>query len=125
MNINIYIEGLERISFHENLVYIKELRVNKKTNRKRKQARKIIWSNHLHLANIKTSIGKTVLKILHGLFPCTNAFHNIFTKNKVKLSYSCMHNMDSVKSFHNRSILNPPKIKFGSNCRDKADYPQS
>ena len=32
-----------------------------------------------------------------------------------------MRNMNLVKSFHNRSILNPPKTEFGCNCRDKAD----
>ena len=34
-----------------------------------------------------------------------------------------MCNMNSIISEHNRSILNPPKMNYGYNCRDNTNWP--
>ena len=91
-------------------------------NERRKRRRKIIWFNPPYSMNVKTNIGKVFLNLLHKnpLLPPspTHLFHKIFNKNMVKTSYSYIHNMSSIISAHNRSILNPPKTNYGRNCRD-------
>ena len=45
--------------------------------------------------------------------------HKIFNKNTVKISYSCMNNISSILSTHNKKILNPKQTFFGCYCRSK------
>ena len=49
--------------------------------------------------------------------------HKIFNKNTGKISYSCMNNISSILSSHNKNILNPKQISFGCNCRNKDNCP--
>ena len=49
--------------------------------------------------------------------------HKIFNKNTVKISYSCMNNISSILSTHNKNILNPRQTFFGCNCRNKDNCP--
>ena len=49
--------------------------------------------------------------------------HKIFNKNTVKVSYSCINNMDTIISGHNYNILNPKHKSFGCNCRKKDSCP--
>ena len=61
-------------------------------------------------------------------FPKQHSLHRVFNNNAVKLSYSCMPNMDSIVKAHNSKILskveNPQTSDERScNCRDKAKCP--
>ena len=85
--------------------------------------RKIIWFNPQCLRSVKTNIGKNFLHLLVKHFPDNNKMHKIFNKNTVKVSYSCMKNMDSIISGHNHNILNPKQKSFGCNCRKKDSCP--
>ena len=49
--------------------------------------------------------------------------HKIFNRNTVKISYSCMKNIGSIISAHNRNTLNPIVQSFGCNCRVKNSCP--
>ena len=49
--------------------------------------------------------------------------HKIFNKNTVKISYSCMNNISSILSTHNKNILNPKLTSLGCNCRNKDNCP--
>ena len=49
--------------------------------------------------------------------------HKIFNKNTGTISYSCMNNISSILSSHNKNILNPKQISFGCNCRNKDNCP--
>ena len=49
--------------------------------------------------------------------------HKIFNKNNVKISYSCMNNIISILSTHNKNILNPKQASFGCNWRNKDNCP--
>ena len=74
--------------------------------------------------NVKTNIGKTFLKLVRKHFPKRNALNKIFMKNTLKVSYSCMGNIASIISSHNRNILNPDIIsEFGCNCRSRNECP--
>ena len=49
--------------------------------------------------------------------------HNVFNRNTVKISYSCMKNVDSIISAHNQNILNPIVQSYGCNCQVKSNWP--
>ena len=52
-------------------------------------------------------IGKNFLHLLVKHGPVNNKIHKIFNKKTVKVSYSCMKNVDWIISGHNHNILNP------------------
>ena len=72
---------------------------------------------------MKTNVGKIFLRLVKRHFPKENPLHKIFNKNTLKVSYSCIGNIASVLSAHNKNILHPKKSEFGCNCRSKTDFP--
>ena len=68
-------------------------------------------------------MGKVFLKLLKKHFPTSHILHKIFNKNTVKISYSCMENINYIISSHNKVILNPRATSFGCNCRKKESCP--
>ena len=122
-NIRTYSDALKKCGFQEKPVFIPETPSDPQANERRKRRRKIMWFNPRYSMNVKTNISKIFLNLLHKHFPPTHLFHKIFNKNTVKISYSCMCNMNSIISAHNRSILNPPKTSYGCNCRDDTNCP--
>ena len=73
-----------------------------------------------HFPSVKSTIGKTFLNLIKRHFPKTSKLHKIFSKNTVKVSYSCMSNMASILSSHNLNVINPFKTQtYGCNCRTK------
>ena len=77
------------------------------TEEKKRRKRKINWFNPPNSMNVRTSIGKTFLKLMKKYFPHGNPLQKIFNKNKFKVSYSGMCNMTSVILSHNPTFLNP------------------
>ena len=74
--------------------------------------------------DVRTNIGKSFLKSITKHFPNGNSLHKIFNKNTFKVSYSCMSNMASIISSHNRTILNPDvSLEYGCNCRSRNECP--
>ena len=63
--------------------------------------------------SVKTNIGKNFLHLLVKHFPANNKMYKIFDKNTVKVSYSCMKNVNSIISGHNHKILNAKQKLFG------------
>ena len=95
---------------------------------KRKRRRRIIWFNPPYSKSVSTNIGKEFFKLLDVHFPKQHPFHRLFNDNTVKLSYSCMPNMDSIVKTHNTKILKKKdeadaKEEKACNCRDKASCP--
>ena len=85
--------------------------------------RRIIWFNPPFSTNVKANIGKIFFKLLLKHFPNTNKLYKIFTKNTVKISYSCMKNIGSIISAHNQRSLTPNSSSFGCNCKNKSNCP--
>ena len=56
--------------------------------------RQIIWFNPPFNLKIKIKIGKLFLNPLEKHFPSHNKLHKLFNRNTVKISYSCMPNMN-------------------------------
>ena len=61
------------------------------------------------------------LNLIKKHFPPGNRLSKIFNKNSLKLSYSCMPNMSSIISRHNKSLLKPKPTLTDNrlcNCRN-------
>ena len=75
--------------------------------------------------NVTTNIGKKFISLIEKHFPKTNIFHKIFNRNTIKISYSCMPNMDNIIKTHNSRIINSTKPiePINCNCRNKENCP--
>ena len=92
--------------------------------KRRNRKRKILWFNPPFSKTVKTKIGKQFFDILDKCFPPSNPLSKIFNRHTVKLSYSCMPNIEKITSGHNKKLLkkgNPPQRNCS--CRDKNNCP--
>ena len=103
-------------------VQLTETEQQEKTQKK-KRKRKVIWFNLPFSKNVKTNVGKIVLKLVKKHFPKEHMFHKIFNKNTIKVSYSCMPNIGTIISGHNKQLLHPRQETYGCNCRKKLECP--
>ena len=62
-------------------------------------------------------------KLVKQHFPKGHKLHKIFNKNTIKVSYSCLKNMGSVLSRHNKIIPSRKENQYGCDCRNKAERP--
>ena len=88
---------------------------------RRNRNRKIIWFNPPYSVNVKTNIGRILVRLIDKHFPRHHKYRKLFNRNNIKISYSCMPNMASVIRNHNTSLLKDPTpndIKECS-CRKK------
>ena len=91
---------LKNSDFKDKLVYTPSNQRNR-----RQRNRKNIWYNPPFDLQVKKNIGKTFLQLLDRNFQSHHRLHKIINKNTVKISYSCMPNMASHISSHNKSII--------------------
>ena len=68
-------------------------------------------------------MGEIFLKLVKRNFIIENSLHKIFNKNTSKIGYSCMGNVPSVLSAHNRNIWHQKKSELGCSCTSKTDFP--
>lgn len=93
-----------------------------KANRKRN----IVWYNPPYDQNVKTNIGKEFLNIIDKCFPTNNKLHKIFNRNTVKISYSCMPNVEAIIEGNNKKLLRTsvnPEPEMKCNCPKNAKCP--
>ena len=89
-----------------------------------KKKRKIVWFNLSYDQNVSTNIAKIFLKLFDKHFPRTHRLHKIFNRNTIKVSYSCMSNVQELIKKHNNFIQNKKNKKtLSCNCRDKNGCP--
>ena len=122
-SIKIYNDALHESNVKKPLKFVIPAPNNNDENQKLKRKRNIIWLNPPYSTKFKTNIGKTFLQLLSKHIPKDHEMHKIFNKNTVKLSCSCMNNISSIISIHNKNILNPKQTSFGCNCRNKDNCP--
>lgn len=95
----------------------------KSKNRKRN----ITWFNPPFSQNVSTNIGKRFLNIVKESFKNEHPLRKIFNRNTLKVSYSCMPNLERKINDHNKSILGKtlqsPAKKC--NCRTKTNCPMN
>ena len=94
---------------------------NSKQNHKRTRSRKVIWFNPPFSINVKTDVARKFLKIVGKNFPRNHKLRKLFNKNTLKVSYSCLPNMSSIISSHNKKVLsnNITQNDITCNCRQK------
>ena len=121
-----YQEALKRSGYGYNLNFNPQ-----PPNPKRPRSRNVIWFNPPFSANVATNIGHKFLRTVDECFPLNHPLRKIFNKNTLKLSYSCMPNMETIISTHNKSLLNKelsqtnPTPNRDCNCRQKENCPLS
>ena len=118
-----YQEALIKSGFDYNLSF------NPQTpKQKRHRNRNAVWFNPPSSANVATDIGRKFLQAVDECFPANHCLHNIFNRNTLKLSYSCIPNVHQIITAHNKTVLdkqtkpseNPSKE---CNCRQKESCP--
>ena len=115
-------QALKNSGFNNNLTYRQLQHSNSHIREiQKKRKRKIIWFNPPFSTKVKTNIGKILFKLRHKRFPKTNQLYKIFSKNTIKISYSCTSNMGAIVSAHNQRLLTVNKSSFGCNCGNKSN----
>ena len=71
-------------------------------------------------AAVSTNVAARFLKLIDKHFDKQSAFHKNFNRQTVKVSYSCMPNMASIISSHNRRVTGAAEehVEGGCNCRN-------
>ena len=95
------------------------------TQKRRNRPRKILWFSPPDNMEVVNNLGKEFFKLLKRNFPSGNPLYKIFNKNCVKLSYSCMPNINGIINKSNIAKLSKEKNKVIAkcNCRDKVRCP--
>ena len=103
---------------------------DKTTKRKRNRKRKVTYFNPPFCSSVKTNIGKIFLNLVDKHFPKHHKLHKIINRNTIKVSYSCLPNLQQIINSHNRQILNKhrqndtkPTEKRFCNCRYRSECP--
>ena len=78
--------------FQDNFEYAVR-RMAKKTGLQRSRVRRIPWFNPPYSKNIKTRKGQQFLRLIDRHFPVGSKLYKLFNRSTVKVSYSCMPNM--------------------------------
>ena len=110
----VYQVALNTSGYNYNLSY-KESHNDTQQSR-RNRPRNILWYNPPFSKNVKTNVGKCFLSLIDQHFPRSNPLHKIFNRNMLKLSYSCMSNVKTIISNHNKAQINKSDPTNDSNC---------
>ena len=106
-----YNKALSESGYSETITYVEA-----KPKKKRSRKRNIIWYNPPYSSNVKNNIGKEFFKLLDKHFPKHHKYHKLFNRNNVKLSYSCMPNMEATIRSHNSKLLKAPAEQAERTC---------
>ena len=68
-------------------------------------SRKIIWFNPPYNKNVKRNIGREFLRLIDKCFPGGHKLRKIFNRNTLKLSYSCMPNLQQIINGRNKTVV--------------------
>ena len=75
--------------------------------------------------NLKTNIGKLLIKLVRKHFPKNSKYYKIFNLNTLKLSCCCTTNVGNIIKQRNSKVLNKTNhnINRKCNCRSKSNFP--
>ena len=119
-----YNDALKASGYDERLSYAPKTD-NKETKCKKNRKRNVIWFNPSYSVSVKTNIGRKFLNLINKHFQ-DHRYKNIFNRNNVKVSYSCMPDIKSSITSHNAKLLNHSETALGikkCNCRNKGNCP--
>ena len=121
----IYEEALRISGYSEQLVYDDARKQPPRRKEKRPRRRTITWFNPPFSKNVKTNIAQKFLRLVDKHFPKNNKLHQIFNRNTIKVSYSCMPNVGAIIKRHNANV-GPPAHSLQPrqcNCRKPNQCP--
>ena len=116
---HVYNSALQEAGYKEEIKF--EEVPQQQNKKKRSRNRKVIWFNPPYSDSVKTDIGSKFLSLINKHFG-KNELKQFFNRSTVKLSYSCMPNMDSIISNHNRKLLNT-QYDMSNNSRNQPSIP--
>ena len=95
------------------------------TYKRKNRPRRILWFTPPYNMEVVDKLGSEFFKLLKRNFPVTNPLNKIFNKNNIKLSYSCMPNINSIINKSNTIKLNKEQYneKPKCNCNNKTECP--
>ena len=85
-------------------------------NNHRTRNRKVLWFNPPFSKSVKTNIGKQFLNLVRKHFTRRHPFSKIFNTNTLKLSYSCMPNVQNIIKQANVRNLQEPQAVSDRQC---------
>ena len=94
-----YKNTIKQSGYKDNLIFSETQPKNKS------RKRKIIWFNPPFNNYVANNIGKEFLKLISKHFPPQHRLHKILNRNSIKISYSCMPNMQTIITGHNKKLL--------------------
>ena len=99
-----YNNALKNAGYERNLTY-KQSGINN-SNRKSKRSRrkKVIWFNPPFCQSVKTNIGTKFLSLIDKHFKGSE-LEKYFNRSTLKISYSCLPNVEKIISGHNQKVL--------------------
>ena len=110
--------SLEKSGYTEKVTFNPETHQQiRNSQTRRNRQRKIIWYNPPYSMNVVTNVGRTFLNLIKKHFPNGHRLHKIFNKNTLKVSYSCMENMESIIKSHNSRIEKGEQQPIPCNCQ--------
>lgn len=105
----LYNDALKRSNFDKKLTYEPTLsNENNNNTQRRNRQRNTIWYNPPYSINVRSNIAQNFLSLIDKHFPPSNKLHKIFNRHTVRVSYSCLQNMETFINNHNKKILNKP-----------------
>ena len=121
-----YQEALRKSGY----TYSLKFKPSPQTPQKQKSRRRnIIRFNPPFSRNVKTNIGRAFIILIDRCFPAGHKLRKIFSRNTIKLSYSCIPNVKQIIDGHNEDILKKAaqpqqdKTTKTCNCRKEDECP--
>ena len=124
--IDVYQRTLNHGGYKHNLNFNREERNTFEKMEKKRRRGQTIWFNPPFDLSVKTNIGRGVLKLVDKHFVTANSLHKIFDRNKIKVSYSTMRNIQELIKGSNMKKLNRNQTtKKKCHHKDKSECPVS
>ena len=115
-----YEDALKSAGYQTNMKYMTP------SNKPKTRKRKILWYNPPFSQNVQTNVAGKFLSLITKHFE-SSELKKYFNRKTVKVSYSCMPNMETIIKSHNRSITSWQQKQQDENktcnCRIKANCP--
>ena len=86
--------------------------------------RKVTWSNPSFNINVATHVAKMFLTFIGEHFPKDKRVSKIFNRNTIKVSYSCLPNVEQTISNNNNRLLQLHRRKESTQDSKLCNYRQ-
>ena len=115
----VYNNALKNSGFNKNIKFTPW------PSKRRKRSRNILWFNPPFSSKVKTNIGNFWGGFLDKHSSKNHKYYKLFSRNNVKISYSCRQNIGSVIQNHNTNLLKHPVASTAKECsfRQNSDCP--